>query len=77
MVGVAAKTAVLGPELFGARREMVIASAAALGVLLVLAVLSVYKPRGLTPYGQRKQDEQRQGIVQEYVDSDAQAVPIN
>ena len=24
--------------------------------------LSVYKPRGMTPYGQRKQDEQRNDV---------------
>ncbi len=34
-------------------------SGAALVVLLVAAVLSVYKPRGLTPHGWRKQQEQR------------------
>jgi uncharacterized membrane protein len=28
-------------------------------VLLVITVLNVYKPRGLTPYGQRKQREER------------------
>lgn len=30
-------------------------------VLLVVLVLNVYKPRGLTPYGWRKQQEQRAG----------------
>jgi hypothetical protein len=34
-------------------------SSAALLVLLVTTILSVYKPRGLTPYGWRKQREQR------------------
>ena len=29
-------------------------------VLLIIQVLNVYKPRGLTPYGWRKQDEQRE-----------------
>jgi hypothetical protein len=29
-------------------------------VLLVIQVLNVYKPRGLTPYGQRKQNQERQ-----------------
>lgn len=33
-------------------------AALALLVLLVATVLAVYKPRGLTPYGQRKQREQ-------------------
>ena len=28
-------------------------------VLLVITVLNVYKPRGVTPYGRRKQEEQR------------------
>jgi hypothetical protein len=30
-------------------------------VLLVIVVLNVYKPRGMTRYGWRKQDEQRTG----------------
>jgi len=41
----------------------VAAPAAALVVLLVLTVLSVYKPRGMTPYGQRKQYEQRKDVT--------------
>jgi hypothetical protein len=28
-------------------------------VLLVILVLNVYKPRGMTPYGWRKEQEQR------------------
>jgi hypothetical protein len=36
-------------------------------VLLVPAVLSVYKPRGLTPYGRRMQYEQRVPSQQPYV----------
>ncbi len=59
---VATRTAVLGATLAGAQREMVQDSAGALVVLLLLTVLSVYKPRGLTPYGQHKQDEQRPGV---------------
>jgi hypothetical protein len=34
-------------------------AALALGVLLVATVLAVYKPRGMTPYGWRKQHERR------------------
>jgi hypothetical protein len=34
-------------------------AALALLVLLVATVLAVYKPRGMTPYGQRKQRDQR------------------
>jgi hypothetical protein len=32
-------------------------------VLLVIAVLNVYKPQGLTPYGWRKQHEQQPALV--------------
>jgi hypothetical protein len=34
-------------------------------VLLVITGLNVYKPRGLTPYGWRKQQERRTGLVPE------------
>jgi hypothetical protein len=34
-------------------------AALALLVLLVATTLAVYKPRGMTPYGWRKQHEQR------------------
>jgi hypothetical protein len=63
LASVAAKTAVLSADLQGAQLDMVIASSASIMVLLVLTVLSVYKPRGMTRYGQRKQDEQRQGVA--------------
>lgn len=35
----------------------------ALIVLLVATVLAVYKPRGITPYGRRKMDEQRRALL--------------
>ena len=38
-----------------AQHLMVIASIAALAALLVITALSVYKPRGMTPYGARRQ----------------------
>jgi hypothetical protein len=63
LASVAAKTAVLSADLQGAQLDIVIASSASIVVLLVLTVLSVYKPRGMTRYGQRKQDEQRQGVA--------------
>ena len=44
-----------GAALSQAQLMMVIASGAAVFALLVLTGLSVYKPRGLTPYGARKQ----------------------
>jgi hypothetical protein len=37
----------------------VLHSGAALAAVLTATVLAVYKPRGMTPYGQRRQDEQR------------------
>lgn len=40
------------------RLQPVVASAAALVVLLVLTALSVYKPPGITPYGARRYEEE-------------------
>ena len=45
---------------FGLQRQLVIISSAALVVLLVATALAVFKPRGVTPYGLRKQREARQ-----------------
>jgi hypothetical protein len=59
LANVAATAAVLGAGLQKMQLQMVVASGATLVVLLILTVLSVYKLRGLTPYGQWKQDEQR------------------
>ena len=39
--------------------QLVVAPGAGLLVLLVATTLAVYKPRGMTPYGWRKQHEQR------------------
>ena len=61
LAGVAAKMAVFSADLHKTQILMVVASGAALVVLLVLTVLSVYKPQGMTRYGQRKQHEQRKG----------------
>jgi len=41
------------------RLQPIANAAAALAVLLVTTALSIYKPRGVTPYGQRKQREER------------------
>lgn len=48
-----------GDELRGMGNTLV-HSIGAVVVLLVIMVLNVYKPRGLTPYGWRKQQEQRE-----------------
>ena len=41
------------------RVQLAVTAGAAVLALLVTTILSVYKPRGLTPYGWRKQREQR------------------
>lgn len=56
---VAAETTLSGSDLRGLRLQLVADAGAATLALLVTTTLSVYKPRGLTPYGQRKQHEQR------------------
>jgi hypothetical protein len=48
--------------------QMVVASAAALLALLVATALGVYKPRGMTSYGWRKQYEE--GTVRQPVDAE-------
>jgi hypothetical protein len=58
---VAEKTLSSG-ELSGLRIQLVANAGAAILALLVATVLSVYKPRGMTPYGWRKQHEQHTGL---------------
>jgi hypothetical protein len=43
--------------------SVVLHASAALLLLLVATVLAVYKPRGITPYGRRKQEKQRAVLV--------------
>lgn len=52
-------------------------SIAALLALLVATFLSVYKPRGMTRYGMRKQGEERQERLQKGEERQAQAVAAN
>ncbi len=52
---VVAETTLASGELAGLRLQLVADAGAALLALLVATALSVYKPRGLTPYGWRKQ----------------------
>lgn len=59
LAGVAAKKMLFGANLHNQQFMMVIASSATLVVLIVLTVLSEYKPRGLTRYGWRKQNSSR------------------
>jgi hypothetical protein len=54
LAGVAVKTTLSSADLHGPRIQLVADAGAALLTLLVATVFSVYKPRGLTPYGRRK-----------------------
>jgi len=59
MAGVAADKALSSGDLRELRIQIMAQAGAALLVLLVATTLSVYKPRGMTRYGWRKQHEQR------------------
>jgi hypothetical protein len=63
LAGAAAEAALSSSHLREARVQLVVAAGAGLLVLLVNTVLGVYKPRGLTPYGWRKQHEERAGLA--------------
>lgn len=53
----AAAHGTLGADLDSVRVQLMVDAAAALFVLVVATVLAIYKPRGLTRYGWRKQHE--------------------
>ena len=60
LAGVAAETTLSSGDLSGLRSPSpVLHAGAGLLLLFVAATLSVYKPRGMTRHGWRKQDEQR------------------
>ena len=64
LADVAAETTVSSGDLRGLRDPSPILHAgAALLLLLVATTLAVYKPRGMTRYGRRKQDERRTVLV--------------
>ena len=54
---VVAETRLASGDLAGLRIQLVANAGASLLALLVATALSVYKPRGMTPYGWRKQQE--------------------
>ena len=55
--------ATAGPDLGGLRSPSpVLHAGAALVLLLVATALAVYKPRGVTPYGQRKREHERRRL---------------
>ena len=55
----AAEATLSSGELRSARLSLVVHAGGGLIVLFVPTVLSIYKPRGMTPYGQRKRDQDR------------------
>jgi hypothetical protein len=55
LAGIARETAFSGVDLHRLQIQLVADAGAALLVLLVATTLAVYKPRGMTPYGRRKQ----------------------
>ncbi|MFD8376303.1 hypothetical protein ACFV2Z_37070 [Streptomyces sp. NPDC059688] len=71
VAGAAARMELSGSGLGGMRVQLVVDAAAAVGVLLAATALSVYKPRGITRYGWRVQQEQR---VERNGDSSTDAV---
>jgi hypothetical protein len=61
---VAAATTLSNGQLRGLRSPSpTLHAAAALLLLLVATTLAIYKPRGMTRYGQRKQDRRRMVLV--------------
>lgn len=65
LAGVAAETSSVDPR--GLQGQLLHAGGGLL-VLLVTTVLAVYKPRGMTGYGRRKQDEQRKALQRSRAD---------
>lgn len=51
--------AIINTDIQRMQVQMVIASSAALVALVVATILAVYKPKGMTPYGWRKQYEDK------------------
>jgi putative copper export protein len=59
LAGVAATAALSATDYQRLRIQLVADAGAAVAILLVATVLSVYKPRGLTAYGRRKLRQER------------------
>jgi hypothetical protein len=60
MAAIAAGTILSPGDQRPQRMQLIVHAAGGLLVLLVATTLSIYKPWGMTPYGRRKRDEQRQ-----------------
>jgi hypothetical protein len=61
LAGVARETTVSSADVGRLQIQLVVDAGAALLALLVNVTLSVFKPSGVTPYGRRKQREERVG----------------
>lgn len=61
MAEVAAEGKLFSDSLTSLRIQLVVDASAALLALLITTILSIYKPRGITPYGWRKQQAQQRG----------------
>lgn len=59
LADVARQRALAPDDLSDLRLQLVVNAIAALAVLLLATALAVYKPRGLTPYGDRRERESR------------------
>jgi hypothetical protein len=59
LADVAARTTLASGDYFGLRVQLVADATYAVVALLIATTLSMYKPRGLTKYGWRKQRKQR------------------
>ena len=62
LADVAAQTTLASGDYYLLRVQLVVDAGYAVVALLAATALSVYKPRGLTPYGWRKQHEQRKAL---------------
>jgi hypothetical protein len=70
LAGAAVEGSLSNSDLRALQIQMVIASAAALLALLAATALGIYKPRGMTQYGWRKQYEQSKASSAENVNPD-------
>lgn len=59
----AASSTSLDPALESVRTQLAFDSAAAVALLLVITTLSIFKPRGMTRYGRRRQRD-AQGVIE-------------
>jgi hypothetical protein len=65
-----------GVDLGGLSDQFVIVAGAGLLVLLVAPALSVYKPRGVTAHGWRKQQEQLKALQRSKQDEQRTALEV-